>query len=214
MNDFFKIAEDFVKTEIGNDVSILKDSIEDLEDLYCFTYQSKEYLKTNDFSSILVGQGYLYLNKSDKRIFSIGSTYPLESGLKEIREWLYFEKKIRMYYPDYELNIKYDIIVTQINDKEILKKILIRYETSYIIPEVVSNFIYRISKNYNSKILDQRLELLPSTFKGISQSTNFKLITNLIESNCCKFDIVKHINKNYSSYLDATILPEDLKPEW
>ncbi|MCO6176402.1 hypothetical protein NHF50_15235 [Flavobacterium sp. NRK F10] len=104
VNDFFKIAEDFVKTEIGSDVSILKDSIEDLEDLYCFTYQSKEYLKTNDFSSILVGQGYLYLNKSDKRIFSIGSTYPFESGLKEIREWLYFEKKIRMYYPLFRCN--------------------------------------------------------------------------------------------------------------
>lgn len=94
MDSYFEIANVYIITEVGEDCAIVMESIQDLDDFYCFTYQSKSYLKMGNNELMWVGQGYNFIHKKDKRIFSYGSGFPLETALHDLRERLRIETKV------------------------------------------------------------------------------------------------------------------------
>ena len=68
-SSYYKIASEFISS-INQECAIVDESIHDLPDLFCFTYQSKKHIKSKSINDVLVGQGCCFMHKSDKRILS------------------------------------------------------------------------------------------------------------------------------------------------
>ena len=109
-SSYYKIASEFISS-INQECAIVDESIHDLPDLYCFTYQSKKYMKSKNINDLLVGQGYYFIHKSDKRIFQFSSGFSYEESLERIRKDLILEQKVRILYPKYDIRKKYDITI-------------------------------------------------------------------------------------------------------
>jgi len=86
MTDYLAQARQYVKERHGDQVSVLLEHIVDSDRFYCFTFQSNEYLRTNDISTMLVGHGYTIINKKDNRFFTFGSKYHLNTALEVLEE--------------------------------------------------------------------------------------------------------------------------------
>lgn len=124
MNNYLKIAAEYIRAEVGDDYAIVKDSIVDLNNLYCFVYQTKEYLNTGNFHAMAVGQGYHFINKNDNRIFSYGSGFSFEEALADIERSLILEAGIRKHKSCFELQQRFDIQINQISKKQLLIDLL------------------------------------------------------------------------------------------
>lgn len=213
MNNYLKIATEYISAEVGDDFAIVKDSIVDLNNLYCFVYQTKEYLNTGNFHAMAVGQGYHFINKNNNRIFSYGSGFSFEEALADIKRSLIIEAGIRKHKSCFELQKRFDIQINQISKKQLLIDLLKKHAITYVIPEIVGDSIFRIPKKYNSKVLEERFQELPAIFKGIGIDTCLYLTDELINTECCEFDLICHIDTKRAAYVN-TATPEDLKPVW
>lgn len=208
-----EIAENYIKRAIGGDFAIDQDSIEDLSDFYAFTYQSRKYLETGNFLDMAIGQGYIFLHKSDNRFFSFRSAQDFEDSLVELRYQILKEGEIQKSFPHFDIQKQYDIRVTEVVNKDVLIDVLIQNKTTYIVPDIVGNSIFRIAKIYEKKSLAERLSLLPTTFHGVNQMVLPSVVQYFIETNCCQFDLVESIKKECATYTDNAT-PEDLDPIW
>lgn len=54
-DEFLKIARQYLLENVGDDVDVVEEYAEDFEDLFYFSYQSKEFLKTKNFEDMLIG---------------------------------------------------------------------------------------------------------------------------------------------------------------
>lgn len=190
-----EIAENYIKRTIGSDFAIVQDSIEDLSDFYAFTYQTRKYLETGNFLDMAIGQGYIFLHKPDNRFFSFGSGQNFEDSLVELRSQILKEKEIQKSFPHFDIQKQYDVRVTKIVHKDVLIDVLIQNKTTYIVPDIVGNSIFRIAKIYKKKSLAERLTLLPTTFHGVNQEVLPSVVQHFTETNCCQFDLVESIKK-------------------
>jgi hypothetical protein len=208
-----KIAKEYIQQEAGNDFDIVEESIVDSELYYSFTYQSKEFLKTGDFKAMYVGQGYIFISKIDDRFFAYGSYLSYEEALELLTDNLSKESKIKRFKPEFDIKVRYDIQIKSIRKKWILIDLLLKYQTKYIIPEIAGETIYRIAKDYKRKDLEDKLNEKDFTFHQISITNGIYLIHDLIETQCCDFDLRLHTERKYEKYLEKAS-PEDLEPIW
>ena len=186
MKDYLSEARQHIREKYGEQFSVLEKSIVDLDRFYCFTFQSNEFLKTGNFSTMAVGQGYTIINKADNRFFNFGSGYSLDESLKVLDENLQTEAGIRKYKSQFILGTRYDLQINSIKKRQTLIEILQGHQVTYVIPEVVGDSIFRIAKAYDSKKLEKRLLELPVVFHGVSES--LMLINELTTSACCDLD--------------------------
>jgi hypothetical protein len=210
-NDYLDQARRYVSNRFGNEVSVLEESIIDSDRFYCFTLQSNEFIRTRNPSEMVAGQGYTIINKEDNRFFDFGSRYSLSESLKILEKDLIMERKIRKYKPQFELWTRYDIQINTIKKRQVLIEKLKEFKVTYIIPEVVGDSIFRISKPYDAGNLEKRLKDLPVIFHGVTDGLG--LIDGLLNSDCCEFDLLKHQEKSAAKCAD-TATEEDLKPIW
>jgi hypothetical protein len=211
MIDYLAKAKRYINERVGDHVSVLEESIVDTDRFYCFTFQSNEFIKTENFSTMLVGHGYTIINKEDGRFFDFGSRHSLDQSLKILDENLRTEQRIRKHKFQFELGTKYDLQINVIRKHQVLVEKLKEQEVTYIIPEVVSDSIFRIAKRYDSKSLEKRLMDLPVVFHGIADSLT--LIDELLTSDCCDFDLLRHEERTLAKYIGKAT-DEDLRPIW
>jgi hypothetical protein len=211
MIDFLTEARRHVREKYGDKYAVLKDSIVDSDRFYCFTFQSNEFIRTGDYSTMAVGQGYTIINKKDNRIFDFGSRHSLDQALKVLDENLWIEDRIKKHKPEFELGTKYDLRINSIKKRQTLIEKLKASGLTYIIPEIVGDSIFRIAKTYDLKGIEKRLNELPVVFHGISDELT--LIDDLLSSDCGDFDLPKHQDKSLAKYVDRAT-EEDLQPIW
>lgn len=191
MNDsYFEIANVYILTKVGEDCAIVMESIQDLDDFYCFTYQSKSYLKMGNNEPMLVGQGYNFIHKKDKRIFSYGSGFPLETALHDLRERLRIETKVKRVKNNFELEKQFDLLVTTIHKKQIFIDTFLKFDISFVTPEIVGDSTFRIPKRYTKNVLLEKIKDLPASFKSINSRSCLYLADDLIKNECCDFDLI------------------------
>ncbi|WP_298549296.1 hypothetical protein [uncultured Aquimarina sp.] len=213
MNLYFDKAVNYIAIEIGKDFGIILGSIQDLEDFYAFTYQSRKYLETGKIEDMAIGQGYNFISKSDQRVFSFGSRYVYSDALKELRNKVSQEAEIRKKISHFDIQKKFDLSVSSVIKKQILVDTLLKFGLTYTIPEVVGKLIFRIPKNYKKKFLFEKLTELPITFHGLDQNELSSLIIELIKNNSCEFDILEQKENNLARYIDKAT-KVDLEPIW
>lgn len=213
MNSYFDQAEIFINKEVGKDFGIVKESIQDLSDFYGFTYQSRKYLETGNFEDMMIGQGYNFINKLDNRVFSYGSGYGFEEALKELRKKVSQEAEIKKTIPDFEIQKRFDLRISSVENKQILVDTMLKFGLTYVIPEVVGSSIFRIAKNYKRTLFFEKLTDLPIIFHGMNQNELAELIIELIKNSSCEFDILQHEEKSFAKYVDKAT-KVDLEPIW
>lgn len=211
MTDYLAEARRHINEKYGDQFSLLEKSIVDSDRFYCFTLQSSEFIRTGDYSTMAVGQGYTIIHKADNRFFDFGSRHSLEQSLKILDENLKVEDRIRKHKPQFELGTKYDLQINSIKKRQTLIEKLKGHGLTYVIPEVVGDSIFRIAKTYDTKSIEKRLKDLPVVLHGVSNSLT--LIDDLLSSDCCDFDLPKRQDKSLQKYVERAT-EEDLKPIW
>ncbi|WP_326984916.1 hypothetical protein VUJ46_10415 [Chryseobacterium sp. MYb264] len=198
--DFLKIAEKYIQENIGADFSISLDDITDLDDIFCFYYQSKKFIETGDHRYMSVGIGPHLLIKSDERIISLPPSYTYDAAIREVRKKINTEKFIQTKCPDYNYwHDNYVLIIDKVYDETKLISILRDYRISYIVPEVIGNSIHRVGKPYKKDELEKRFENLPTEFNTLYGLFS-NVLTELIQSFCCELSVTPKIIKKYNSY--------------
>ena len=131
--------------------------IEDTQNYYCFSYFHP--------TEIYVGQGLIFINKSDERFFIYGSGNddPKTDFIEKIKR----EKLTRKAFPEFDIRKSYNIKINRILRKMNLIENLLNLDFVYTIPEIVGSDIFRISKPYNQKLFEKRLSQLPCEFNNI-----------------------------------------------
>lgn len=213
MNPYLAIATEYVNNEIGTDFAIVPESIRDLEDVFCFTFQTKAFLETGDFSAMTVGQGYNFILKKDNRHFSYGSGFSFEEALDDLRKKIAMEARIKAFKADFELDSAYSIQIHQIRKKQLVVDVLLKHHLQYVIPEVVGDSIFRISRKYKATDILTRLNDLPVTFNLIPSNTLIYLIDELLKLNVCTFELIPYVHQQREVY-SSRATPEDLAPIW
>lgn len=102
MEQYIKFAEEYISNRIGDDCGLVKESVTDYGDVVYFYFQSKKYLKTKNFRDMYVGQGPMFIIKSDNRVISFGSAFWKEAALENMRKFIDVEKEIRLDYPSFD----------------------------------------------------------------------------------------------------------------
>lgn len=198
--------------QVNPDCGIVEESIEDLVDFYGFIYQSKKFLETDDFSDMLVGNGYVFLSKTDQRIFCYGSREGVEKNLQHLRNKVSNETIIRDYFPNYDHQREFILQIVSSSNEHLLADIL-QNKVYYIIPEIVGGSIYRIPSGYRKKLLYEKLQNLPHTFNNIEQEELDELLLKIIKLSDTKVQLIvkKEIKRaNYESKAKT----KDLEPIW
>ncbi len=211
MTDYYEKAAEYVREHCGDHFAVVESGVIDKEDLYCFTYQTKAFLETGDFRTMTVGQGPQIIVKQDNRIFSFGSGLTGYDAMKELRQQLAKEARIRTHTPDFTLKQKYGIQITMIKKPHLLFEKLRSLPITYTVPEPIGDAIYRTQKNYTKKLLEQRLSELPVPFRQIGEPVS--TIYELLISDTCEFDIVKLKPRNFAKYLTGAT-DDDLQTIW
>ncbi len=204
MDKYYNIATKFIK-EAGDNYAIVKESIKDLDDYYCFTYHTTPAMPD--------GPGYNFINKKDDRIFSYESGVLFASALKDLVEQLTIEARIKVHKADFNIKTRFDILIVGIKNENLLTNTLIKHATYYVVPEIVGDSITRTEKNYYSEVLEERLKYLPTIFRGIKLENGPYLIDELIKTESCEFNLLKHIERQYAKDTKEST-NKDLAPVW
>ena len=211
--NYLEIARKYIRETKGEEFDVPEESIEDYEDIFCFFYQSKKYLKTLDFRDMLVGQGPQLIIKSDDRIIPFGSAYTSDTAIREIRKKILIENTIRKICPNYNYwQDNYILVINKIFNEDRLISILKDHRATYIIPEVIGNSIHRAGKVYTKNDLTKRFQDLPANFHTF-YGLYWELLIKLTESYCCDFSIKLKENREFASSL-VYATEKDFEPVW
>jgi len=200
--DYLSIARQWIKEKLGENFDVTAEMTKDYDDIFCFSYQSKEFLETNDYHYFDTGIGPQIIIKSDQRIIPFGSGYTFEIAAQETRKKLLKEKKIRTVCPNYNYwEENYILIIHQVFDEAQLISILKSYRATYIVSERKGNGFHRVGKAYTEKDLTDRFCTLPTQFHTLYGFFSDTLI-ELIEASCCELSIEPKEKKPDTSYID------------
>lgn len=196
-----EIAEKYI--ERSGIPGIRLNEIEETADYYCFNC----YHPTKNY----VGQGLVFINKSDNRFFEYGSgnLNPKKDFLKEIM----VEKEVRKNFSGFDIQKYYDLKINRIFRRSHLIDKLLDLSLEYTIPEVVGNDIFRIPKSYNRKILEKRLKVLPAEFTNISAIKISEVFFLNNKYKTLEFGIVEHIDSVKVNRLERAS-DSDFKTIW
>lgn len=211
MKSLIEIAKEYIKAEYGSEFGIIEDSIIETDDLFCFVAQTLKYLESGNIFDMAIGGGYIFINKTDHRIFGYGSGMDFNTSIIDLRKSIKIEKKIRKYIPDFDQQKKYAISIVKVKNEEALIQILLQMDISYIIPEIVGTSIFRVSKPYKKKKIKERLINLPTTFNLVTISLN--ILYEFVKKDSCEFHLIEFEFPNRAKYVsEATAI--DLEPIW
>jgi hypothetical protein len=211
--NYLEIARKYIYETEGDEFDVSEESIENYEDIFCFFYQSKKYLKTLDFRDILVGQGPQLIIKSDDRIIPFGSAYTSDTAIRETRKKILIENTIRKVCPNYNYwHDNYVLIINKVFNEEKLISVLKYHRATYIIPEVIGNSIHRVGKVYTKNDLIKRFKELPASFNTL-YGLYSDLLIKLVESYCCDFSIAPKENRKFASYVEHAT-QKDFETVW
>ena len=213
MSKYLVLASEYVTKKYGSTFAVASESIQDLDDLYCFISQTKEFLKTGDISKAAIGNGYIFIYKRDKRFFEIGSRFTFEQALRDLRDKLIREEHIKKHIPNFQFDLTFDLKIVKVHNQTLLLDVLAKYEIMYTIPEVVANSIFRIPKRYTKALLQTRLKELPVVFHGVSNSVCLFLIGELLQYNVCQFELQEHQARSFAKYVERSS-SEDMETIW
>lgn len=197
--NYLEAAQKYVQETAGSGFNIPGKSIENYEDIFCFSYQSGSYLKTLNAEDMQVGPGPHVLVKADGRIFPYSGSYSYAEAIQETRMKLYREKIIKSVHSGYQPDKEYTLIIEKIHHEDQLIFILRDYKASFIIPEIIGNSIYRTERTYKKSELKKRFELLPAEFNKLHGDFSTAL-NNIIETYCCEFSLKEKDHYPYASY--------------
>ncbi|WP_312388749.1 hypothetical protein [Chryseobacterium sp.] len=211
--NFHEIARKYIHEKVGEDFDLSPDELTDLDDIFCFYYQSKKFLETGDHRYMSVGIGPQLLIKSDERIISLPPSYTYDAAIREVRKKLQIEKIIQTKCPNYNYwHDNYILIIQKIYSEPKLISILRDYRVSYIVPEVIGHSIHRVGKPYQKSELIKRFKHLPAEFNTLYGLFS-NILMELIESFCCEFSIQPKEIKRYSSHT-TNASEDDYKIIW
>ncbi len=176
-----KLAEKYIK-----DLNIPEMKLREIEDTpyyYCFSYFHP--------TEIYVGQGWIFIKKSDERFFIYGSgnNDPKTDFLEKIE----LEKTARKVFPEFDIRKSYDIEINRILRKMSLIEKLLELDFVYTTPEIVGSDIFRIPKPYTQKLLEKRLSQLPCIFTNVTAEKISTILSLNREKKVVEFTISEHI---------------------
>jgi len=196
-----KLAEKYI--EDLNISGVKLKEIEETSDYYCFSYFHP--------TEIYVGQGQIFINKIDNRFFVYGSgnTNPKKDFIEKITT----EKEVRKIFSNFDIRKNYDVKINRIFRKLNLIEKLLELSLSYTIPEIVGSDIFRIPKPYSRKILEERLNELPTKFTNVKAIKVVEILSLNEKSKTVEFEIAKHIDSVKVNRVERAT-DSDLQPIW
>lgn len=213
MNPFFKQAENYVSTKYGKEFRVVKASIQDLPDFFGFTFNTHVILESEKLNNTVIGQGWHFLFKLDCRIFTTRTGLGFEGGLKKLRRRISQEKAVRNSIPNFDIQIRYDLRVSEVLKKQVLLQSLLKFGLTYTIPEIVGDSIFRIPTAYTENLLLEKLSITPFVFFGLNHDELPELIIELIQNTSCKFSLLKYESRTFAKYVSKAS-KIDLEPIW
>jgi len=216
-----EIAERWIIDLHGPECAIVPQSIIEDDSYFVFQLNTKRYIETGGDCLGLLGGGPTVLDKRDGRIFPYGSgsgMATMESCLEEHKMRAERESVIRRSFPDYDMLRPCRVLLRKILDQRRLLELLESFELPYVIPEIETNTIWRVPKQYDKKLLRKRLsEPVPIVFgyAGAIGSVNnlYQLLAPEGHRKLCEISIEDyHLQKKTNDPSKAK--HEDLEPEW
>ncbi|MCX8531607.1 YrhB domain-containing protein [Chryseobacterium luquanense] len=191
-DEFLKIARQYLLENIGDDVDVVQESVEDFEDLFYFSYQSKEFLNTKNFEDKLIGQGPIFIIKKDGRIVSYGSAFGSREARIDVINKLNKERLIRIFQEDYDIwETDYDLVINKIyeRDKERIISMLLKYKTQYTLTNQNKETSYHF---FNKDQLQKKFKKLPLNLGKLFNDSLDNVLVELINNYpYCEFTLLQ-----------------------
>lgn len=179
--------------------------LEDTKEFYAFTYYHP--------TEIYAGQGPIFINKLDGDIFTYGSGSGMEFAKQDFLNQIKLQNIIRNKFSDFYIQKTYVMTISRVFGKTVLVDLLLDLNLSYIIPEIVGEDIFRISKKYDRSLLEERLKELPCIFSNIVGPEIGAIMKRNKFNQLLEFQIVEYIETNKETRSERAT-KEDLKPIW
>lgn len=192
-----EIGLNYINEELNGNKLTITDYLFDHGDVYVTYINSKEYLKTKDFSKSLVGLGPLVIDKENRYSLLFGSGYSEKNAILKYRKIKSFLQDIKKKYSEFDLKKTYSITIQRIFRTEILSDLIIRLRFHYVIPKVEGDTIWRVPTYYNKIILNKRYKELPIEFNAISSLDILEFYEHTIETKICEYEIIEYKNKEF-----------------
>jgi len=162
----FKIAQTYIHKN-HKDCDTLEEWLLDEDDIFVTRMASKKYIKTQNHLDHIAGGGPIIIDKEDSYLFMYSSSYSTERAIKDYR----IKKKqwtiIKVDFPSFDIQTKYNIKVETILQEEKLIDLLFRSLYGYIVAEVEDDTIWRVRHSYTREIIKERLATLPTIFTDL-----------------------------------------------
>jgi len=216
-----EIAEKWVMDSRGPKCAICSSPLFEDDSYFVFCWNLKRYFETGDFHDCLLGPGPTVLDKRDGRIFEYGSgcaTKPVEEFVAEHRLRDERQSLVRRSFPDYDMRKPYRVFIRNIYNSRRLLELLESFELPYVIPEIETDTIWRVPKQYNKKLLRKRLsEPVPIVFgyMGVVGSVEhlYQLLAPEEHRKLCEISIEDYHEKK-KTHDPSKAKHEDLEPVW
>lgn len=191
-DQFIKIAREYLLENVGDDVDIVEEHVKDLDDLFYFSYQSKEFLKTKNFEDMLIGQGPMFIIKKDGRIVSYGSAFGSREARIDVINKLNKERLIRIFQEDYDIwETDYDLVINKIyeRDEERIISMLLKYKTQYTLTNQDKETSYHF---FNKDQLQKKFKKLPLNLGKLFNDSLYNVLVELINNYpYCEFTLLQ-----------------------
>jgi hypothetical protein len=219
--DAKEIAKKWVIDSQGPECAIYSTPLFEDESYFIFHWNAKGYFETGDINDCFFGHGPTVLDKRDGRIFSYGSAdgmKPLEEFVEEHRLCHNQESLVRRSFPDYDMRKPYRVFIRKIYNSRRLLKLLESFKLPYVIPEIETDTIWRVAKQYDKKLLRKRLsEAPPIVFGYIGAAGRVEHLSQLLapeeHRKPCEISIEEY-HKQKKTHDPSKAKHEDLEPEW
>ena len=168
----FKIAQTYIH-ENHKDCDTLEEWLLDEDDIFVTRMASKKYTKTQNHLDHIGGGGPIVIDKEDGYLFMYRSSYSTERAIKDYRTRKKQWTIIKVDFPSFDIQTKYNIKIKTILQEEKLIDLLFRSLYGYIVAEVEGDTIWRVRHSYTREIIKERLATLPTIFTDLSSESIF-----------------------------------------
>ncbi|MFC0427466.1 YrhB domain-containing protein [Chryseobacterium scophthalmum] len=191
-DEYLKIAREYLLENIGDDVDVVEEYAENFEDLFYFSYQSKEFLMTADFEDMLIGQGPMFIIKKDGRIVNYGSAFGSKTARIDVINKLNKERLVRIFQKDYDIwKDNYSWVINKLHedDKEGVISLLLKYKVQYVLTNQNKENSYHY---YNKEQLQKKFKKLPLNLGNRFNDYLYNVLVELINKYpYCEFTLLQ-----------------------
>lgn len=144
-------AMKILKKKLPDEYTIVRDETIEKDYGWVFFIQSKDYLITKKAGDLIFGNGGYLIEKATGKLYKLPSCYSYEINLL-IYELGYFK---------YE---EWDLEIIKVTDKRKAINIIYELDLSYTLEEKISGIIWKTPRDYDRKIIQSKLNDLPTRF--------------------------------------------------